>query len=121
MRIREILSEYRNDFVAVLACEHCGKTQPLTGYHDNHYHTQVISKMTCFACGKDREGNTVQSQATKSALEIENQQLRTWIRETGKQMNICTFNILDEICRDCNCARQNPASTPTHENQGNHL
>lgn len=57
MRIKEITSEHRNDFTAVLVCEHCSGTQKLaSGYHDNHYHTQVIPAMTCRACGRNRQG-----------------------------------------------------------------
>ena len=57
MKIRRMLSEYRNDFSAEMVCEHCEHTQNITsGYHDNYYHTQVIPKMRCKSCGKDREG-----------------------------------------------------------------
>lgn len=57
MRIQKITSEYRNDFRAIMECEHCGATQELTtGYHDNHYHVNVIPAMCCHTCGKNRSG-----------------------------------------------------------------
>lgn len=57
MKIKEITSEHRNDFSAIMECEHCGETHKLTtGYHDNFYHTQVIPAMKCKACGKNRAG-----------------------------------------------------------------
>ncbi len=58
MKIKEILSEHRNDFTAWLVCEHCDSVQKLTtGYHDNYYHTQVIPAMPCANCGKVRDGS----------------------------------------------------------------
>jgi uncharacterized Zn finger protein len=57
MKIAKILSEYRNDFSAMMECEHCGHTEKLkSGYHDNHYHTRVIPAMHCNECGKNRTG-----------------------------------------------------------------
>lgn len=58
VKIKEIISEHRNDFVAMMTCEHCSAEKKLTtGYHDNYYHTQVIPKMVCDACGKNRDGD----------------------------------------------------------------
>jgi len=35
MKIKNITSEHRNDFCAIMECEHCGSTQKLSsGYHD---------------------------------------------------------------------------------------
>lgn len=57
MKIKEIIAQIRNDFSAILECEHCKSTQTLTtGYDDNYYHTQVIPAITCKFCGKNREG-----------------------------------------------------------------
>lgn len=57
MRIKEITFESRNDFHAIMVCEHCGHTQNLTsGYHDNYYHTQVIPSMHCKGCGRNSAG-----------------------------------------------------------------
>lgn len=57
MKIQKITFEHRNDFSAIMECEHCGNLHPIsTGYHDNRYHTQVIPAMTCKQCGKNRAG-----------------------------------------------------------------
>jgi transcription elongation factor Elf1 len=57
MRIQKELSCHRNDFTAVMECEHCGHEQKLTsGYHDSFYHNHVIPAMTCGGCGKNRSG-----------------------------------------------------------------
>jgi hypothetical protein len=32
----------------------------------------------------------------------------SWIREEGYNNNTCTFNILGELCRYCNCKRRPP-------------
>ena len=57
MKIQRLTSMSRNDFVAILECEHCGATQELkTGYNDDYYHSRVIPAMTCKACGKNRAG-----------------------------------------------------------------
>ena len=58
MRIKEILSEYGNDFYAIYECEHCGHaTKKSYGYHDNYFHTQVIPGRWCPECGKNRAGD----------------------------------------------------------------
>lgn len=55
MKIKEITFENRNDFKAVLLCEHCEETQFLgSGYHDTYYHDQVLPAIECKACGKNR-------------------------------------------------------------------
>lgn len=58
MKIEKITSMYRNDFSAVLSCEHCGSTQELTtGYNDAYYHNEVLPHaIYCKACGKNRLG-----------------------------------------------------------------
>lgn len=57
MKIQKILSVHRNDFTAIMECEHCGNTLKLiSGYDDRYYHDNVIPAMTCKACGKDRQG-----------------------------------------------------------------
>jgi hypothetical protein len=57
MRILEITHQHRNDFEAVMLCEHCGHKQKLgSGYHDQHYHTKVIPAMTCEQCKRNRAG-----------------------------------------------------------------
>lgn len=57
MIIQKITDEHRNDFSAILECEHCGATSLLTsGYHDNRYHTKVIPAFMCEKCSKRRDG-----------------------------------------------------------------
>ena len=53
MRIKEILSQHRRDFTAILVCEHCGYEEKLdTGYDDDYYHSTVIPSMVCKKCGE---------------------------------------------------------------------
>lgn len=57
MKTKEVTSEHRNDFSAIMECEHCQSTAKInTGYHDNYYHTKVIPAMICKLCGKNRDG-----------------------------------------------------------------
>lgn len=57
MFIKQIISSHRYDFSAVMECEHCGHQQVITtGYDDANYHNNVIPKMTCAKCMKDRAG-----------------------------------------------------------------
>jgi hypothetical protein len=42
----------------MLECEHCKNQRKLTsGYHDDHYHDNVIPAMCCQVCGKNRAGD----------------------------------------------------------------
>lgn len=67
VKIKTITFEHRNDFRAVMECEHCGATQQNnTGYHDNYYHTAVIPGMYCKSCGKNRAGE--QAEQADAAL-----------------------------------------------------
>ena len=50
MKIREIKSQNRRDFVAVYECEHCGHTIEGYGYDDTNFHVNVIPKMKCKNC-----------------------------------------------------------------------
>ena len=52
MRIKEITSQHRRDFRAIMECEHCGHTQNSSGYDDENYHKNVIPKIHCGECGK---------------------------------------------------------------------
>lgn len=38
-------------------------------------------------------------------LKSENERLREWIRNEGVESDICTFNVLNEICDGCRCGR----------------
>lgn len=58
MFIDQMLAQSRFDFDAVMRCEHCGHRQMITtGYDDANYHYNVIPKMTCAACKKNRAGD----------------------------------------------------------------
>ncbi len=52
MKILEIISQHRRDFVAIYQCEHCDATERSTGYDDTHFHQNVIPDMECKTCGK---------------------------------------------------------------------
>jgi len=57
VKIQKITFQMRNDFSAIMVCEHCGSTQELnSGYHDDFYHNHVIPEITCRSCGKNRSG-----------------------------------------------------------------
>lgn len=48
MKIKQITSQHRRDFIAIMICEHC-KTEELNkyGYDDDNYHKNVIPNMIC--------------------------------------------------------------------------
>lgn len=53
MKIKNIISQLRRDFNAILVCEHCETEYLLTtGYDDDNYHMNVIPNMACKYCGK---------------------------------------------------------------------
>ena len=52
MKIKTIDSQHRRDFFATYECEHCGHTQPGSGYDDDNFHRNVIPAMKCGKCGK---------------------------------------------------------------------
>lgn len=52
MRIKTIISQHRRDFRATYVCEHCNAETESGGYDDEFFHTKVIPKMECTACGK---------------------------------------------------------------------
>jgi hypothetical protein len=55
MKIKQIISQHRRDFIAKIICENCGYEELLTtGYDDRNYHDNVIPQMKCNACGLSR-------------------------------------------------------------------
>jgi len=52
MKIKEIISQSRRDFIAVYVCEHCGYEYKGSGYDDSNYHKNVIPRKKCPKCGK---------------------------------------------------------------------
>lgn len=70
MRIKEITRQHRRDFTAIYECEHCGRTEPGSGYDDDYFHRSVVPAMTCNGCGKTAS-NDYRPMGTKySATEV---------------------------------------------------
>jgi ribosomal protein L37AE/L43A len=64
MKIKEITSQHRRDFMAIYECEHCGYEEKSGGYDDRHFHENVIPKLKCEKCGKTA-GNDYRPLTTK--------------------------------------------------------
>ena len=61
MQIRQILNQHRNDFSAIMQCEHCShEWKNQYGYDDRNYYENVIPHMHCQKCGKDSSGQVLQ-------------------------------------------------------------
>ena len=45
MKIKETLSQYRRDFIAIYVCEHSGYEHELDGYDEENFHRNVIPNM----------------------------------------------------------------------------
>lgn len=57
MKNIEILRQHRNDYTALMQCEHCGTTRKNgSGYDDANYENNVIPAMHCHVCKKNRAG-----------------------------------------------------------------
>lgn len=57
MKVKTVMSQCRNDFTAVMECEHCGETElNRYGYNDLNYYNNVIPSMHCDSCKKNRAG-----------------------------------------------------------------
>jgi hypothetical protein len=57
MKIKQILTQTRRDFVAIFECEHCHSEIEKTGYDDSFFHDMVIPKMKCSECGKTSDNS----------------------------------------------------------------
>jgi len=58
MIIKQITTQYRRDFSAILICEHCNHEQFLnSGYDDDNFHKNVIPKIACNGCGERASEN----------------------------------------------------------------
>jgi len=57
MKIKEIKSQMRRDFIAVYECEHCSFEREGSGYDDANFHQNVIPAMKCPKCGKTASDN----------------------------------------------------------------
>ena len=68
MKILQILSQHRRDFVAMMKCEFCGhQHKDNSGYDDSYYHQNVIPNQTCKSCGKSTNsgGGSIDKTTTK--------------------------------------------------------
>lgn len=68
MKIKEMLSQHRRDFVAIMKCEFCEfEYTNQYGYDDRYYHDHVIPEMKCDKCGKSTksEGGEIEKRETK--------------------------------------------------------
>jgi ribosomal protein S27E len=52
MKIKQITSQNRRDFYAIIECEECPHTQEMRGYDDSYFHSEVIPTIKCKGCGK---------------------------------------------------------------------
>ncbi len=53
MRIIEKTWQHRNDFEAILECNHCGSFQTMSnGYDDRNFHVNVLPAIRCRTCEK---------------------------------------------------------------------
>ena len=57
MKIKEITSQHRRDFMAIYVCEHCGEEKKGSGYDDSYFHQNVIPNMKCGSCGEKADKN----------------------------------------------------------------
>lgn len=57
MRIKEITSQHRRDFMAIYICEHCGHEEEGSGYDDDNFHRNVVPRRKCGKCGKISDEN----------------------------------------------------------------
>ena len=42
-------------------------------------------------------------------VRAENAALREWVKEEGERMNVCTYDLLNEICENCKCVMRKEA------------
>ena len=66
MKIKEVRSQNRRDFLAIYVCEDCGNTQDGDGYDDRNFHDNVIPKMKCDKCGKSRNDLGIKGEVTQT-------------------------------------------------------
>lgn len=66
MNIKEITFQHGNDFSAIMVCEHCGTTGLMrNGYHDAHFHNNVIPNINCPTCDRNRYGESTELGAVR--------------------------------------------------------
>jgi len=57
MKIKEIISQHRRDFIAIFQCEHCDAEYEKCGYDDANFHNNVIPQFECRECGEKAADN----------------------------------------------------------------
>ena len=68
MIIKEITSQHRRDFTAIMECEFCKDiTENVSGYDDNYFHQIVIPEKKCNKCNKSTlsEGGKIIQRRTR--------------------------------------------------------
>ena len=68
MKIKQLISQHRRDFNALMECEYCGHEEmDNSGYDDRYYHDNVIPNQKCNKCGESTisKGGEVEKRATK--------------------------------------------------------
>ena len=82
MRIKEITFQLRNDFSAILLCEHCAHEQDLkTGYDDDNYHTNVLPLIMCLQCGFSTADPAPDEQPGRDAAAGWVEERARWLRQ----------------------------------------
>lgn len=67
MKIKEITSQSRRDFSAIMKCEFCGAEEKNnSGYDDRFYHDNVIPEMKCGSCGKSTKSENAPIEKTET-------------------------------------------------------
>lgn len=65
MRIKEIISQHRRDFLCTAECEHCDHiARNVPGYDDKNFHENVVPTWVCPKC-KERAGKNYRPLTTK--------------------------------------------------------
>jgi len=52
MKIKNIISQIRRDFIAIYQCEFCDYEYEGRGYDDSHFHNEVIPEKKCPVCNQ---------------------------------------------------------------------
>lgn len=66
MKIIEIKSQMRRDFIAEIECEGCNVKEEISGYDDDYYHNEVLPERKCKSCGKSRKDLGIVGEKTKT-------------------------------------------------------
>lgn len=84
MQILEILNRHRNDFHAIIECEHLKATQFLpNGYDDENFWDNVMPFFTCLACRKNQYCQVPEYPLTNDCFLVEKIEVKRmeWVRK----------------------------------------